>query len=104
MTNPIPLSDVLDQISTELFNAETRAKTRGRSAMTFEECEVEFSVSFESSGNAGLKLYVLNFGAGAKHTDTNKIKLKFKSLKDDPIQAVHKRAGDAEPAKRQTKK
>lgn len=104
MTNGIALSDILDQVANELINAEARAKARGRATMIFEECEVEFSVSFESSGNAGIKLYVVNIGGSAKQFSSNKIKVKFKSLKDSPIQAPHSLTGDAERVVRQTKK
>ncbi|MGU3388516.1 trypco2 family protein [Methylobacterium sp. D53M] len=95
MSDKIPLANILDQIASELIAADARAKSRGQAVMSFEECEVEFDVAIEHHGEAGLKVYVVNIGAGAKQTDTNKIKIKFKALPGHATQAGQVTEGPA---------
>jgi len=89
MSKQIPLSDVLTHITEELVKADENARKRGRAAMRFDECELEFAVQLEGGGEAGVKVWVLELGVNAKRTDSNTIRIKFKSLSDSPLQAPH---------------
>jgi hypothetical protein len=89
MTVQIALSDVLDHISNELLQADSRARQRGKATMQFAECELEFAVNLEKSGKAGIKVWVLNLGGGVKKTESNIIRIKFSSIKDNVLQAPH---------------
>lgn len=97
MTVQIALSDVLDHISNELLQADSRARQRGKATMQFAECELEFAVNLEKSGKAGIKVWVLNLGGGIKKTESNIVRIKFSSIEDQVIQAVHSAAGQAGP-------
>lgn len=104
MTNRIPLADVLSQIAAELLAAEQKAAARGRPVMQFDHCEVEFSVSAETSAGGGIKVWVINLGGKAKDTQTNKIRVRFTSL-GSPTQAPHVAGGTSGPPLiRKTKK
>ncbi|HSX25094.1 MAG TPA: trypco2 family protein [Candidatus Andersenbacteria bacterium] len=98
MQDKIPLADLLAHISDELFAADAAARKRGKSAMQFKECELEFAVTAEVKANAGIKVWVINVGAGEKNSNTNKIKIKFDRNPQNVIQAAHKAAGNSGPA------
>jgi len=89
MDQQFSLSEVLAHISEELVTADESARARGKAAMQFEECEVEFAVKLEGGVKAGIKVWVLELGANAKRSDTNTIRVKFKSLPNRPLQAPH---------------
>jgi hypothetical protein len=93
----IPLADLLAHISDELFAADAAAKKRGKAAMQFKECELEFAVSAEVKADADIKVWVINLGAGAKNTHSNKMKIKFERNPQSAIQAAHKTGTDVGP-------
>jgi hypothetical protein len=91
----VPLSEVLAEVAEELFKADQLAKERGFAAMQFDECELEFAVRTEYAGKAGVKLYVVNLGAGGKRAETNIVRVKFTSVPDrPPLQAGQQIEGD----------
>ncbi|WP_306393610.1 trypco2 family protein [Telluria beijingensis] len=81
------LADVLQHISTQLQEADRAARQRGAPVMQFEECEVEFAVKVEASGSAGLKVWVMEFGAAAKREQANTIRVKYKAIPGQAMQA-----------------
>lgn len=87
MSKQIALSEILAEISSELDKAHQKALLSGIATMQFEECEVELAVIAEKNANGGLKVWLLDIGAGAKKTDSNTIKLKFSKIGSSPIQA-----------------
>ena len=98
----IELADVLDEIRNELTRADERARqSPGGGVMVFEDCEIEFAVTLERKGDAGLKLYVINLGLGAKHSDSNKVKIKFKALPGRAMQAESHIEGEGPAIPRQ---
>ncbi len=87
MDKVIPLADLLANVAEELLKAQKTAQARGEAVMQFEECEVEFAIKAEVDGKAGVKLYVVNIGGGVKRTEANTIRVKFKSIDANPLQA-----------------
>lgn len=87
MSKQIALSEILAEISSELNKAHQNALLGGVATMQFEECEVELAVVAEKNASGGLKVWLLDIGAGAKKTDSNTIKLKFSKIGSNPIQA-----------------
>jgi Trypsin-co-occurring domain 2 len=85
----IPLADLLSHITDQLVLADTAARARGKATMQFEECELEFAVKIEGDAKAGIKVWVLELGGGVKKSDSNTIRVKFKSIPGQPIQAAH---------------
>lgn len=51
----IPLSEVLEHISNELWEANERARKSGRATMQFSECEIEFAIETESKAETGIR-------------------------------------------------
>ncbi|WP_323003213.1 trypco2 family protein [Denitromonas sp.] len=101
MADQFPLADVLSQVASELLKADAMAKARGAAVMQFEHCEVEFAVSAEKGGDAGVKLWVVNAKGSAKSSQTNRIRVRFKSPDGGTaIQAPHL-VEDAPAPKRQ---
>jgi hypothetical protein len=74
------LASFIDQVAQQLLAAEAKARGRGDHVMQFEECELEMAVSIDKDGRAGIKVWVLELGAGAKKTDANTIRVKFKRI------------------------
>lgn len=99
----VELSKVLDHIAAELIVVDTAARTRSKPVMQFDECEIEFAVKVEMSGQAGIKVWVLEIGGGGKHEHSNKIKVKFKSIPGQSIQAVQHTPGPGPTIRRQSK-
>ena len=97
MSNEIPLSEVLEEISRELKKASERSTKDGDATMQFEECEIEFAVKAEKDAKGSLKLWMLNIGGGSKKTDSNTIKIKFKKIDDNVIQASSTDLNSAAP-------
>lgn len=81
----IPLSEVLEHISNELWKANERASESGRATMQFSECEIEFAIETESKAETGIKVYFVNLGGGLKRSETNSIRIKFGSTPNTPI-------------------
>ena len=73
----IPLAEVLAHIGDELVRADQVAWERGRSAMLFQECEVEFAVKAAKKRGAGLTIYVLDLSGSKSSEVSNKVRLKF---------------------------
>lgn len=81
----IVLSEVLEHISSELWEVNERAIKSGRATMQFSECEIEFAIETEGKAETGIKVYVVNLGGGVKRSETNRIKIKFGSIPNAPI-------------------
>ena len=97
MITEIPLSEVLEEISAELKKAAENANSSGSATMQFEECEIEFAVKVEKDAKGGLKVWMLNLGGSIKKSDSNTIKIKFKKIEENPIQASSEVDGSAAP-------
>lgn len=80
MADKFALSDVLEMLGRELRKANDRARAQGSGVMEFEECEVEFAVEVEKSGNAGIQIHFLSLGGGMKKSEHNTVRVKFKAL------------------------
>ncbi len=88
-TSPKPeLADVLAHLSNQLILADEAAKQRGKAAMQFEECEVEFAIKVDTGAKAGIKVWVIEIGADAKYEQSNRIKIKFKTIPGSGLQAA----------------
>jgi membrane-bound lytic murein transglycosylase len=102
MANQFELADVLKHVAAQLGAADKAAKDGGNPVMQFEECEVEFAVKVEAAGKAGVKVWVMEFGAEAKREQSNKVKIKFKAIPGKSVQASQVAPTEAaEPIKRQ---
>jgi hypothetical protein len=86
MAERISLADVLANITEELHKAQDAAKARGFATMQFEECELEFAIEAEHKGEAGIKVWVVDLGGGVKRTESNTIRLKFKTIPAKTVQ------------------
>jgi len=87
-TGRIEISEVLKNISDELWQANEQAKQSNKATMVFTECEIEFAIETEAKANAGVKIYVVNLGGDAKRSDKNTVKLKFTALSEKPFVAL----------------
>lgn len=89
MTERIPLSEMISQVTAEIRKAHERATAGNDAVMQFEECEFEFAVEAEKSAEGGLHVWVLNLGGGGKKTDSNTVRIKYTKLDGvPPMQAV----------------
>jgi hypothetical protein len=103
MPNKLPLSEVVASVTDELLKAESAAKSRGSSVMQFDECELEFAVEVEKEGKAGINVWVIELGGGKTRTESNVVRIKFKSLESRPLQVPQALNESQGPAiKRQT--
>ena len=98
--NEFELSEVMEYVGKQLKYAHEAAVQRGEAVMTFDECEVEFSVKLEASADAKVKVWVVEMGAGGKVEHSNRIKLKYKSI--GGITANVDAAAPAPPTPRQS--
>jgi hypothetical protein len=80
MAKHFPLADVLANIAEELIKAQKNADKRGLAVMQFEECEVEFAVEFGVEGSGGINVWVLDLSGGGNRTESNTVRIKFKSI------------------------
>jgi hypothetical protein len=98
----LPLSDLIESVTNELQKAKVKAEKRGTATMLFDECEFEFGIEAEKSAEGGVNVWVIELGAGIKKTETNTIRIKFKSNPDNPIQAPAEIQGAGPELQRQT--
>ena len=87
----LKLAEVLDTLAQQLLEAQQNARTRGAAVMQFAECEIEFAVDIEKSGNAGIEIHVLKLGGELKRTDSNTIRLKFSALPNQPVFSISRK-------------
>ena len=83
----VQLSEMLEQISAELIEAQKKALQRGQATMQFSECEIEFAVETSKDASGGIKVWILDLKAGAKKTQSNTVRIKFENIPNAPIQA-----------------
>jgi hypothetical protein len=88
MSKEIKLADLLSHISDQLMEADERSRKSGKATMQFEECEIEFAAKIEGNAEAGVNISVLKLGGGIKKSDSNTIRIKFKSLVGNTLQAA----------------
>ena len=89
MADQIQLAELLSHISNQLLEADSVSRAAGNATMRFDACELEFAVNIEKSGSAGIKVWIMKLGGDVKKSDSNTIRVKFVSLENRPIQAVH---------------
>jgi Trypsin-co-occurring domain 2 len=90
MSEQIQLSDMLAHVTDQLRVADKRSRESGQATMRFDECELELAVNIEKNAKGGIKVWVLELGGGRKKTESNTIRIKFKSLEAYPMQAGQK--------------
>jgi Trypsin-co-occurring domain 2 len=83
----IPLAEVLNYVSAELWQAHTAATERGNALMQFHECELEFALDVEVNAEGGFHVWVMKLGGGAKRTESNTIKIKYTALEGNRVVA-----------------
>lgn len=83
----IPLSKLINLVTSELRKAEKEAQANEKHIMQFEECELEMAIEVETSGKGEVGVWVFKLGGGRTKTDSNTIKVKFKRLQD--VQLVY---------------
>ena len=98
MSDEIRLADLLSHITDQLLEVDQKSRASGKATMRFEECELEFAVKIEGDAKAGINVWVLKLGGGLKKTDSNTIRIKFKSLEDRSVQAAHIEADTPGPS------
>jgi Trypsin-co-occurring domain 2 len=76
----VELAQLIDHVASELLKAEANAAGRSDRVMRFTECQLEMAISIETSGGAGIKVYVLELGGDRSKTNSNTIMVKFQSL------------------------
>lgn len=85
--NRIELSELLRYVSTELQKADTAARADDSAVMAFDQCTLELAVTAERQADAGIKVWILNLGAGAKKSDSHTITITMKALTDRTVVA-----------------
>jgi hypothetical protein len=74
----VRLAELINEVASELLRAEELAEGRNQEPVfRFEECEIEVAISVEKEGKAGIRVWVLELGGGAKKTDANTVTVKF---------------------------
>ncbi len=73
----IPLSDLIELVTSELLKAEQQAKRRANPIMEFQECELEMAIEVETGASGEANVWVFKVGGSAKKTDSNTIRIKF---------------------------
>jgi NTP-dependent ternary system trypsin peptidase co-occuring protein len=95
----IALAEVLVMVREELNKANDDAMKSGRPVMLFDECELEFAVDVEFNVEAKTSyLSFLSLKGGAKRSDSNTIKVKFKALSTVGVVAIAQNDAQAGPA------
>jgi Flp pilus assembly protein CpaB len=84
----LPLVTMLDAVKEELLLADRKAKEQGSAIMKLEECEFEFAIQTEVDASGKVTVWALELRAGARQTETNKIRIKYVSLPDGSIVAA----------------
>jgi hypothetical protein len=79
---------MLDAVKEELLKADQKAKERGPALMRFESCEFEFAIETEVDASGKVTVFALELGAGARQTETNRIRIKYMGLPNQPLDAV----------------
>jgi uncharacterized metal-binding protein len=74
------LKEILGYVAQELRAAHEQANSEGNAIMAFDECELDFAVDVEAKAEGGVHVWVVNLGAGAKRTEKNSIKIKYKAI------------------------
>jgi len=82
--NQLRFSDLLNQIGTEIRDANARAIANDDKIMQFLECEIEIAVTAEVEGGGKINLYALEIGADASQTKSHTVKIKYGALEDNP--------------------
>jgi hypothetical protein len=93
----LPLATMLDAVKEELLLADRKAKEQGSAIMKFEECEFEFVIETEVDASGKVTVWALELGAGARQTESNKIRIKYVSLPDGSIIAARASEVPAKP-------
>jgi hypothetical protein len=81
----IPLAELVGAVTGQLREAQENARKRGFAAMIFDECEFEFGIEAEADEHGGFHVWVIELGGGVKRTETNSIRITFKSNPEYPI-------------------
>lgn len=97
MSEKIQLSEMLDQISLELLEAQKKAAERGQATMQFSECEIEFAVETTKEAGGAIKVWISELKAGTKMMESNTVRIKFGSIPGNPIQAVQEQPNTPGP-------
>jgi len=84
----LPLATMLDAVKEELLGADQKAKEQGSALMRFESCEFEFAIETEVDASGKVTVWALELSAGARQTETNRIRIKYAGLPDQPLDAV----------------
>ncbi|WP_321905762.1 trypco2 family protein [Paraburkholderia tropica] len=94
----IPLSQVLQKISLEMREADSKAREGGKAVMRFAECELEFAIELEAKGKAGVEVWIARLGGSIKRTEANTLRIKYVALdgaeKPDSVVAEIKGSDD----------
>lgn len=89
----MPLADLIKQVTDELIEAEEHAQSRGRFVMELQECMLELALSVQADARGGLRVWVIEVGAGASRAVTNTVRVTFVPRRGElPIATVR---GDA---------
>lgn len=76
----VELAQLVNHVATELLKAEASAAERSQRVMRFTECQLEMAIEIETSGSAGIKVWVLELGGDRTKTNSNTITVKFQAL------------------------
>lgn len=76
----IGLTEMLEALWGELYQAGAKAIERGEGRFVFEEAEIEVAVAVEAKSDAKFSLHVVEFGGGLAGTRTATVRVKVKQL------------------------
>ena len=94
MSQRIEFSKVIEHITEELKKAKQASPEDA--VMQFEECEVEFAIELEKSGKSGINIWVVELGGGINKTETNTVRIKFKSIPENRFRFIDRSKGDVD--------
>jgi hypothetical protein len=84
----LPLETMLDAVKEEMLLVDRKVKEQGTALLKFEECEFEFAIETEIDAGGRVIVWAVQLGAGAKQTESNRIRVKYVSLPDHPIEGA----------------
>jgi hypothetical protein len=93
----LPLTTMVDAVKEQLLLADQKAKEQGSALLKFQECEFEFAVETEVDAGGKVTVWALELRAGARQTESNKVRIKYVGLPDGSIIAARASEIPAKP-------
>lgn len=82
------MSELIDYVATQLRAASESAPERGGPIMKFDQCTMEMTVAVEWKATAGIRVWVIEAGAGGSRSTSQKITVSFTPIPGQQVLAA----------------